>query len=402
MNPPPGKGGGSADGPGRAELDALRARIEAAQRGRAGAGRPARTPRRGGQAGRRRQAGADRAGEEAEEARAYREVGSAAEAPDPEPPTPLDDASRTGGRWWDDHPGKPIPVEDGIAASTRRGPIGATWWSQRFLTALEGVLVGGRMERGRTYARKGQVVSLSLEPGTVTAVVQGSRAEPYRTRLTMAPAADEDWDRIVAALASQARFAAALLAGELPHQVEEVFEASGASLFPGPQARLITECTCPDFENPCKHVAAVCYLVAEMFDRDPFLVLEWRGRDRAWVVEALRQLRNAPASEAGAHDGTVPPAGGAGRDPRSAAGGRPDDLRSEADPDGDPVDLSPEAFWTAGPGLSEVRVRPVPAPVPDAVLRQLERGLLRVGDRDVADVLTPAYEALTAAGLPPD
>ncbi len=319
------------------------------------------------------------------------------EEPVPEAPTPLDEPEGTrGGRWWDDHPGKPIPVDDGIAATTRRGPIGATWWSRRFLASLEAVLVGGRMERGRSYARKGQVVSLAVRPGAVVAVVQGSRPEPYRVRLAMPVVADEEWERIIVTLGSQARFAARLLAGELPHEVEDVFEATGASLFPAPHARLVTECTCPDFENPCKHIAAVCYLVAELFDRDPFRVLEWRGRDRAAVVDALRALRSAgeptPAS-APAPAAPAPDIAGAGApDPAAPA---PDGAGAGAPPT--EAELSPEGFWAAGPGLSDVHVRPVAAFVPDAVLRQLPRDLVRVRGRDLADVLSAAYEAFTTA-----
>lgn len=311
--------------------------------------------------------------------------------PAAEAPTPLDDRS---GRWWDEHPGKPIPVEGGIAASTKRGRIGSTWWSQRFLGAMEAVLVGGRMERGRAYARKGQVVSLELGPGVVAAVVQGSRPEPYRLRLSMPVTTDGEWERIVEVMASQAGFAARLLAGDLPHEVEEVFGEAGASLFPGPGARLVTECTCPDFENPCKHVAAVCYLVAEQFDRDPFRVLEWRGRDRRAVVEALRALRGDPE---GGPAGSAPASSAAPTDPGRARAG--DDLgagRPDHNTAHDAPDLEPEGFWSAGPGLGEVHVRPAPAAVPDAVLRQLPRGVLVVKGRDVAEVLAVAYEAFAA------
>lgn len=316
------------------------------------------------------------------------------EAPVTEARTPLEAGDR---HWWDAHPGKPIPVQDGIAATTRRGPIGSTWWSQRFLGSLEAVMVGGRMERGRSYARKGQVVSLTVNAGVVAAVVQGSRQEPYRVRLSMPVTTDAEWERIIADLGARASYAARLLAGDLPHEVEEVFEQSGASLFPGPQARLVTECTCPDFENPCKHIAAVCYLVAEMFDRDPFRVLEWRGRDRNAVVGALRTLRAAPSepSEAtGSEGGDAGPARERASDARDRrAGPAPghDGELEEAPP------LATEGFWTAGPGLADVHVRPVAAALPDAVLRQLPRGLIRVRGRDVADVLAGAYESFTAA-----
>ena len=301
----------------------------------------------------------------------------------------------TTGPWWDDHRGRAIPVVDGIAASTRRGRIGTTWWSQRFLAALEAVQVGGRMQRGRSYARKGQVVALTVEPGTVSAVVQGSRVEPFRVRLTMPVTADDDWDRIIATLGSSARYAAQLLAGDLPHEMEEIFAETGASLFPGPQARLVTACTCPDFENPCKHIAAVCFLLAESFDRDPFGVLEWRGRDRTTVVTELRRLRSEPAPPPGdAGQADVDEAGpedsGAGQGPGQAAG-------AGGTRDGQTGALAAEGFWVAGPGLRGVHIHPLPSAVPDAVLRQLPRDVATVRGRDLADILSGAYDAFAGA-----
>jgi uncharacterized Zn finger protein len=290
----------------------------------------------------------------------------------PEPP----DDPETGPWWRREDAGKPIPVDGGIAATTRRGQIGSTWWSRRFLGALEAVMVGGRMDRGRSYARKGQVVQLALGAGTIEATVQGSRQEPYRVRLTMAVVPDGDWDRIVAALGAQAGYAARMLAGDLPHEVEDVFSAEGASLFPGPHARPVTECTCPDFENPCKHIAAVCFLVAEGFDRDPFGLLAWRGRDRETVLRALRVLR-------GAGTGDLPPA------PPS-----PPPEETEVSLAG-----SLDHFWTPGPALAGVHVHPVAVEVPTAVLRQLPAGVLTVGGRDVSEVLAPAYTAITAGAL---
>lgn len=387
-------GAGKADRPDRNELDALRARIEAA-------GRTPRAPKKGRRASRWAPDDPDLDDGPADW-----------EEPAVDPPTPLDER---GGPWWDEHPGKPIPVEGGIAATTRKGRIGSTWWSQRFLASLEAVLVGGRMERGRAYARKGQVVSLDLGPGVVAAVVQGSRPEPYRLRLSMPVTTDGEWERIVDVMASQAGFAARLLAGDLPHEVEDVFDEAGASLFPGPGARLVTECTCPDFENPCKHVAAVCYLVAEQFDRDPFRVLEWRGRDRRAVVEALRALRGRPGSAPpgsappGWDDATSPGGDGGEGDPgegdggggdlgRGGLGGGPGDEEMAQDEPG----LGAERFWAAGPGLGEVHVRPVAAALPDAVLRQLPRGILTARGRDVAEVLAVAYEAFAACAIRPE
>lgn len=297
--------------------------------------------------------------------------------------------SRFGSGWWEDGPpAKPIRVEGGLVARTRRGRIGSTWWSQRFLAAIEGVMEGGRPDRGRAYARRGQVLSLDVRPGVIEARVQGSRTTPYRVRLSMAVVDEPGWEGIVAALSARAGYAARMLAGELPHEVEEVFAGQGSSLFPGPGARLVTECTCPDWANPCKHVAAVCYLVAESFDEDPFAVLAWRGRDRETLLAALRRLR----------------AGAVERERRSterAAGGRSAGSRQRPGGDGDlgSVPLAPHAadWWRAGGGLDAVRVRPERAAQPDAVLRGLPAGVVELGGTDLADLLAPLYAELTAA-----
>ena len=316
--------------------------------------------------------------------------------------------------WWrEEGAGRPRPVAGGIAARSRKGPIGASWWSRRFLESLEAVLVGGRMERGRSYARRGQVAELHVGPGVVAAVVQGSRADPYAVHLRMPVVPSGEWDRIVATLAASAGYAARMLAGELPHEVEEVFEAEGDSLLPAPHARLVTECTCPDWENPCKHVAAVCYLLAEEFDRDPFSLLAWRGRGRDEVLGELRGLRREVAAAATAADGpeatggpvaaevagsVVPaPGGAAGGASGGAPGGAADDASGDASGDaaGDAADLV-HRFWAAGPELAQVRVRPEAAQVPAALLRLAPRGTISARGRDLADLLERDYRELTA------
>ena len=288
--------------------------------------------------------------------------------------------------WWrDEGAGHPRPVGGGIVARTRRGPIGVSWWSRRFLESLEAVLVSGRMELGRSYARRGQVAELHVDPGVVTAVVQGSREDPYVVRLRMPVVPREDWDRIVAALAAQAGYAARMLAGELPLEVQEVFEAQGASLLPEPHARLVTECTCPDWENPCKHVAAVCYLLAEELDRDPFSLLAWRGRGRDEVLGELRELRReaaAPGPGAGARATGDAAAGVAGDAAAGVAGDAADFVRR---------------FWAAGPELAQVRVRPEQALAPAALLRLAPRGTISVRGKDLADLLERDYCEFTAS-----
>lgn len=193
-------------------------------------------------------------------------------------------------------PSKPRPVENGIKAKSRRGAIAQTWWSDRFIEVLESIIVGGRLQRGRTYARKGQVMDLELQIGAVTAVVQGSRARPYQVRIGLPVFDKVQWTDICHSLAHNAWYAAKLLAGEMPEDIEDVFDSVGLSLFPADADELTMDCTCPDWEVPCKHLAAVFYLLAESFDDDPFAILAWRGRDRDRLLDTLSALRSRSGS----------------------------------------------------------------------------------------------------------
>ena len=181
---------------------------------------------------------------------------------------------RSSSRWDSGFPpaSRPRPVKDGLQAKSKRGAIGETWWSQRFIEVLEDFHEGPRLARGRAYARRGQVIDLDVEAGEVGARVQGSRARPYSVSIGVTVLDDTDWARVEEAMASQALFLARLLAGEMPREIEDAFAATGLSLFPATADDLATDCSCPDWENPCKHVAAVYYLLAEAFDRDPFLI----------------------------------------------------------------------------------------------------------------------------------
>ena len=149
----------------------------------------------------------------------------------------------------------------------------------------------GRLSRGRSYARRGQVIDIDVAPGQVTSRVQGSRRTPYKVNIQLKPLSDRQWDKVLDALAEQAIFAAQLLNGEMPADIEEVFEAVQVPLFPASRGDLKTDCSCPDWANPCKHIAAVYYLLGERFDEDPFLLFELRGRSQEEIAAALRERR---------------------------------------------------------------------------------------------------------------
>lgn len=207
---------------------------------------------------------------------------------------------------WYPPPPRARPVEDGLKARTARGPIAQSWWSRRFVTVLEDIGLGNRLQRGRSYARKGQVISLEVDAGAVTARVQGSRARPYRVRIGITAFGKPEWAKLERALAASAWYSAKLLAGEMPEDIEEVFAAQGLPLFPAAAQELSMDCSCPDWEVPCKHIAAAFYLLAEAFDDDPFTILAWRGRDREDLLANLQAARSdgPPAADIADRAGT--------------------------------------------------------------------------------------------------
>ncbi|HEX4225034.1 MAG TPA: SWIM zinc finger family protein [Pseudonocardiaceae bacterium] len=257
-------------------------------------------------------------------------------------------------------------VDGGIRAVSRRGEIGQSWWSRRFLEVLESFGMGGRLLRGKNYARAGQVLSMNLSTSLVVAQVQGSRPEPYRVRIAVKAFTDREWLRIEEALAAQALFAAKLLAGEMPADIEDVFTQLGLKLFPGTLRELSMDCSCPDWEVPCKHLAATCYLLAESFDADPFEILAWRGRSRTELLARLRRLRD------GGHRPVEP---------------------IDAEPDTARLDEAIAEFWLPGPQPDQPVGEP-PVLRPDALLDQLDPTGLTVGGRELTDLLRPAYKAL--------
>jgi uncharacterized Zn finger protein len=184
--------------------------------------------------------------------------------------------------------GPPLPTEGGLATSKQRGAMADTWWSQRFVAVLESYGLGGRMGRGRRYARIGQVLSLDVRPGLLVAQVQGSRRTPYMVTITMRRPTAKQWNAIDAAMCERVGFVATLLSGEVPADLEAVFSAAGTPLLPATWAHLTTRCSCPDPANPCKHIAAVLYVFADQLDADPWLLLAWRGRTRDEVLAPLR------------------------------------------------------------------------------------------------------------------
>ena len=188
-------------------------------------------------------------------------------------------------------PTKAIKTKDGIKAQSQRGAFAKNWWAQRWIAALERLVDSGRLTRGRSYARQGQVLSIEETKDGITSRVQGSQRSPYKIKIQIASLTDAQWEKVIDALAEQAIFTAQLLAGEMPQEIEQAFESAKVSLFPSQRNDLKTDCSCPDYSNPCKHIAAAHYIHGERFDEDPFLIFRLRGRTQEQVMQELRKRR---------------------------------------------------------------------------------------------------------------
>ncbi|MGQ0576801.1 MAG: SWIM zinc finger family protein [Pseudonocardia sp.] len=266
------------------------------------------------------------------------------------------------GSWYPQS--RPRRVEGGIRARSKRGEIAQSWWSARFIRGLAEAGVGGRLARGRSYARAGQVLDLAVDAGSATALVQGSRPRPYRVRVGVTTFGKAGWAAVELALADNAWYTAKLLTGEMPTDIEDVFAAVGLALFPAGIHELAMDCTCPDHEVPCKHLAATLFLLAESFDADPFAILALRGRSREDLLDNLRARRGGVATAADRHG----PAAGA-----------------------TPLADCLDSFFRAAP----LPAAPPPAVTEsDALLDQVPDPGVTVRGHDLVELLRPAYRTL--------
>jgi uncharacterized Zn finger protein len=200
--------------------------------------------------------------------------------------------------WYEWGPTRPREVKGGIKARNKRGAFAENWWGRRWLEVLESFNIGERLGRGRTYARKGQVLDLKIDPGVVHAKVQGSRPRPYTVTIKMKPLTGGQWEKVGKAVSDDTWSSARLISGEMPETLEDTLKSAGVPLFPARLGDLTTQCSCPDWSNPCKHVAAVYYLLAESFDNDPFLLFRLRGKSRDEFVGLLGGMAQPAAIEA--------------------------------------------------------------------------------------------------------
>jgi uncharacterized Zn finger protein len=239
-----------------------------------------------------------------------------------------------------------------------------TWWGQKFIDAIEKLTDAGRLSRGRSYSGPGRILNFDIEGGLVMAQIRGNvnpyfgvHKEPrYNTVIDFEPISRAKWAAVIALMGSKASLISRLMLNEIPENIEDSFAMLGMHLLPASKHDFHTQCSCPDWSNPCKHVAGLYYRIAAEVDRDPFLLFALRGLPRD---ELLAQLAQTPLGQALAAELSAeqqPP--------------RPCDRYFTA-PQSQPVgDLSLKNFWQGEKRLPATLEVATPSPVSAVLVKK--------------------------------
>jgi len=197
---------------------------------------------------------------------------------------------------WDDWSyfptsNKPKKANNGIKAIHQKGEFCKEWWGKQWIEIIESYNLGERLSRGRRYARSGQVLEIQFNPGNIRARVQGSRFTPYSVHLNLNIWSKSDWKEVIKYIKSKPLLLSQIISGKLPTNLDKDLLQLGVDLFPHKYKDFSTDCTCPDYSNPCKHIAAVFYIISESLDRNPFILFEIRGKDRDKLIKSLISIK---------------------------------------------------------------------------------------------------------------
>jgi uncharacterized Zn finger protein len=173
--------------------------------------------------------------------------------------------------------------------------ISRTWWGEKFLEALEEITDYGRLQRGRSYSKPNRLLKFEINNNKINSRIRGNinhyfgvYEEPkYDVKIELKAISEAKWKKIIKRLAIHSGWLTKLLINEMPDDIDEAFKDSGVLLLPGDRSDLKTKCSCPDYANPCKHIAGTYYKVASCLDTDPFLLFELRGIKREKIFSEL-------------------------------------------------------------------------------------------------------------------
>lgn len=260
-----------------------------------------------------------------------------------------------------------------------------SWAGQRWLRLIESGVEPAIQAEALEYASLGQTRTIGFEPGKIVAAVQGRAPKAYQVEIEIEPFSPEMWDMILTAMGDQAKYAAKLLAGELPANIEELFAPLGVHLYPSELSELKASCNCDEAkESPgtwCKHAACVGLLTADRLAENPWLIFTLRGLDKDELLERLRQSRLLPA----APDGSAPV--------YSPHVGAVDALAVP------PLEDSLEQFWDIRGTLEHLHLTPEKPQVSHPLLRRLGQSPFEGSSFPLVGLLATCYDVISESVL---
>ncbi|MFZ4573903.1 MAG: hypothetical protein ACOYN0_05865 [Phycisphaerales bacterium] len=267
------------------------------------------------------------------------------------------------------------------------GLAAAGWAAQRWARVVELAAAGEQVKEGLEYAKLGQTKRIGYVSGRIEASVQGRAHRAYSTIIRMTPFTPEQWDRVVVGLTEGAVYAAKLLAGEMPANIEDVFIPLGLKLFPTETSDVSVACTCTEYmaaatsgapEFWCKHVCSIAHLFADRLSAEPFLMFSIRGVDGPDLLERLRQRRAVVSAALG------------------ATPVYPQRIPGVSDIPNRPLDEEIERFWEAGQELHSLDIPVEAPPVSHPLLRRLGPSPFTGAQFPLVGLLASCYEVVSA------
>ncbi|MCC6678039.1 MAG: hypothetical protein IT436_12925 [Phycisphaerales bacterium] len=279
---------------------------------------------------------------------------------------------------------KPKRVRGGVKISGDQPGLhagGVAWTAQRWIRLVEQIADGPAMVEGLDYAKEGQARKFGVEFGKVVGSIQGRADRAYTTTLAVQAFDTLQWERVLQSMSDQAIYAAKLLSGELPTNIEDLFGPAGLRLFPAEPAEVAVLCTCAEGAATqglwCKHACCLAYLFADKLAADPFLMFTLRGLPGSEVIERLRHARAV---------------GGVGKEGAPVYQPLVPGVSDEVSP---PLEESIEGFWEAGPELRELDLSLEPPPVSHPLLRRLGASPFEGARFPLVGLLATCYEVIS-------
>lgn len=284
---------------------------------------------------------------------------------------------------------RPRRVRGGVRLFAKHYPLNLSWAGTAWMAAILKNARELELKEGFEYARAGQARGLTIEPGRVSALVQGRAVRAYKVVLQVQTFDDAQWERVIQVMSEQALVGGRLLAGEPTEDLPAVFAGVGLNLFPTGDGDAVVACAAPNERPWCKHACCVALLLAEMLEKNPLQIFTLRGLPAGELIERIRDRRSAATAAAY-------PGAGAGA---SGPGLRAGDIASRLPEASPPLESVIDEFWDAGAGLNELET-PIRKPeVSHALLRRLGPSPFTEGRFPLVGLLATCYDVISASAM---